>query len=744
MRAMYEPLAQFAAGLGRGKRHDPARQYAAIAATFVRWVLLGAISGVLAGLASALFLVTLRWASRVHDGAPWLLVILPCAGIGIHLIYSHAGGATERGNNLLIEEVHLNRADVPLRMVPLSFLAPVVTLIFGGSIASVGTAVQMGGALADWLARTLHLTKEERRVLLMAGLSGGFGSVVGTPLAGTVFGMEVQSVGRIRYEGLVPCLVSSTVGYGIVKALGAYGSQYPQLASIPFDAWLVMKVALAGIAFGLCSLLFIEFTHATGRVLGRVTHGRGWLRPMLGGGAIIILAGVLGTQTYLGLSQPLLTAVWGGAAVAAFAWLAKLVFTGLTVGAGFKGGEITPLFIMGATLGYVLAPPLGVPPVLLATVGFVAVFAGASNTPLASAIMSAELFGGGGFLYMLVGTVVSYIFSGHRSIYSAQRVDTPKFMFEVPRRFAVRDIMTREPATVSPSMPLNGVLALLNQRQLKSVVVLSEPNEQGSLVAGIISYGDLFRRGGLVLQSGEVDPFALARYLILAPGKTAGDVMTPDPLCVHDTASLDEAARLMTERQLKRLPVLNKDRDLVGVISRSDVLRCVANEAHLRIETPLLTAFDPHADTSRVRGWMRTDVATVQPDDPFAVVLERLVHDPARRAVVVDNERCVVGIIIDADLMDRISSLVDDEARAAVRSWLAGDTSVEVSLRDEVTAANLMSPEVYMVYEDARPMDLIQHMVDQRVKRLVVVDRAHRLLGMVERQDMLRFITAGT
>lgn len=575
--------------------------------------------------------------------------------------------------------------------------------------------------------------------MLMAGLSGGFGSVIGVPLAGAVFGMEVQSVGRIRYEGLVPCLVSSVTGYGIVKALGAYASIYPQLGAIDIDALLLLKVALAGVAFGLCSLLFIELTRAVSITLDRASRRAAWLKPVLGGCVIIGLALLMGTQQYLGLSQPLLAAVWNGAAIASFAFLFKLVFTSLTVGAGFKGGEITPLFIMGATLGYALAPVLGAPPQLMAAVGFAAVFAGASNTPLASAIMGVELFGGG-FLYLLVGTVTSYVFSGHRSIYVTQRLDTPKFMFEVPRRYAVRDVMTRDPATAMRDTPLADVVALLNQRQVKTVIVLSEPNGAAPHIIGIITAGDLFRRGGLALQPRPGDA---AHPLALAHGKVAREVMTLDPICVRETASLDEAARIMTRQRLKRLPVLNGASELVGVISRSDILRCIAGEAHMQIDTPLLTAFDPQADASRVGGWMHTTVATALPDDSFATVLERLVRDPLRRVVVVDDERRVVGIIFDADLLDRISSLKDNEVKTVVQRWLAGDTSVNVTLRDEITADDLMSPMVYTVYDDARPIDLIQNMIEHRVKRLVVVDRENHLLGMVDRHDMLRSIING-
>lgn len=722
--------------IGIGVAHLNPRQYVVIVATFARWVLLGAAAGLLAGPAAAIFLVTLRWASGVHARNPDLLFLLPLAGIAIYWAYARLGGAAERGSNLLIEEVHLNRRSVPLQMIPLSFLAPVVTLVFGGSIASVGTAVQMGGALADWVARLLRLRKEERRILLMAGLSGGFGAVIGAPVSGAVFGMEVQSVGRVRYEGIVPCLVASVVGCEIVSALGVYAKTYPLLPGMPLELLLAIRVALAGVAFGVCSLLFIELTHAVSQALSRLTGRRAWLKPALGGSVIVALALLIGTQEYLGLSEPLLAAVWSGAAIAPFAFLFKLIFTALTVGSGFKGGEITPLFIIGATLGYVLAPVLGVPPLLLAAVGFVAVFAGASNTPLASTLMGAELFGGAGVEYMLIGAVVSYVFSGHRSIYTTQRLDTPKFIFQAPRRFAVRDIMTRAPATASPDTPLGEVLALLKQRQVKSVIVLNGAGAANSQVAGIITAGDLFRRGGLALTD---DPEHL---LSVSRSMTARDVMTPDPQSVEESVSLDEAAQLMTRQRLKRLPVVNHDGALVGVIARSDILRCIAEEAHLRIETPLLTAIEP-TDRVRVRGWMRTNVATVNPDDTFATVLERLVSDPLRRVVVVDEAQRVVGIIIDKDLLDWVSGMPDEAFQNAVRRRLRGDTVAERDLLDEITAEDVMSPTVYTVFDDDRPIDAIRIMIQRRVKRLVVVDHDNHLKGMIDRHDMLRAVTSG-
>jgi CBS domain-containing protein len=353
--------------------------------------------------------------------------------------------------------------------------------------------------------------------------------------------------------------------------------------------------------------------------------------------------------------------------------------------------------------------------------------------------MGVELFGSGGFIFMLTGAVVSYIFSGHRSIYVTQRVDTPKFIFEVPKRFAVREVMTREAATVNPDTSLPDVLTLLNQRQVKSVVVLD--GLDGKQVQGIITTGDLFRRGGLsVLPDGTAA--SSDHQLMLAQGKTARDVMTPGPVCVEEHVSLSETAELMTNKRLKRLPVVNREGDFVGVISRLDILRTVANEAHLRIETPMLTATEA-TDEALVRGWMRTNVTTVNPDDSFATVLERVVVDPFRRVIVVDEENKVVGIIIDADLLDRISGMRDAELTAVVQKWLQGNDSVELSLRDEITANDIMSSTVYTVLDDARPIDVIQTMVRHRVKRLIVVDGEGHLKGLVDRQDMLRAITNG-
>ena len=390
-----------------------------------KWSILSSLVGVLAGTASAIFLVTLQWATNFRLANPALLFLLPVVGLILGWIYHRCAGAAARGNNLVIEEVNLNKEPIPAKMAPLVLLGTILTHLFGGSAGREGTAIQMGSSLADWLHRRLGLSKEDRRMMLMAGISGGFGSVFGTPVAGFVFGLEVQQVGRIRYEGILPCLIAALVGDLVTRAWGVTHSHYPTLVNVEINSVLLLKVAVAGVVFGLTSLLFIELTHG---IKHAAKHLLPWppLRPMVGGVVIIALVLLVGSQDYLGLSLPLIQHSLDSTGVTALAFLLKLVFTAVTLGSGFLGGEVTPLFVIGSTLGFTVGRVLGVEPVFMAAVGFVAVFAGASNTPLACALMGMELFGGGSALYLMVGTFVAYLASGHRSIYVTQQVGTPK------------------------------------------------------------------------------------------------------------------------------------------------------------------------------------------------------------------------------------------------------------------------------------------------------------------------------
>lgn len=371
-----------------------------------------------------MFLLALDWATETRIANPWLLFLLPAAGFGVAWVYHHYAGAARRGSNLVVEVVNQERGVIPRRMAPLIFFGSVITHLFGGSAGREGAAVQMAASLADGLRRLLRVRGDDHRQMILAGIAGGFGAVFGTPLAGIVFALEVQTIGRIRYDSLIPCFVAAIVGDVVTRGLGIRHAHYPRMAEMGVDALLLLRVALAGIVFGLASLLFIELTERLRHLLRRrISYPP--LIAVVGGCAVIILALIFGTD-YLGLSLPLISRSVNGEGVETGAFLLKIIFTAVTLSAGFMGGEVTPLFVIGATLGHALGGILGLEPHFSAMLGFAAVFAGASNTPLACTLMGIELFGGGGALYLAVACFTAYLASGHRGIYTTQRLLTPK------------------------------------------------------------------------------------------------------------------------------------------------------------------------------------------------------------------------------------------------------------------------------------------------------------------------------
>lgn len=378
------------------------------------------------GSACAFFLWSLEAATEMRFAHPWLLYLLPLAGVVIAWMYAFFGRSAEAGTNLILEEIHEPRLGVPGRMGPLILLSTVVTHLFGGSAGREGTAVQIGGSVAGAFGRWLGLSGEDVALLLRVGIAAGFGGVFGTPAAGAIFAIEVLISGRPKYAATVPCVLAAFAGDFFCTAWGVRHVTYA-VEPRAITASLLVQSGIVGLASGLASLLFVEVLHAL-HDLWRCVVRVEWLRPALGGGVVIGLVFLLGTRDYLGLGVvspdaegvSILSSFHPGGATP-LSWWWKLLFTAVTLSSGFKGGEVTPMFFIGATLGNTLSSLVGGPTDLLAAAGFVAVFAAATRTPLACAVMGVELFGYRNAAALFVACYVAHCGSGRRGIYASQR-----------------------------------------------------------------------------------------------------------------------------------------------------------------------------------------------------------------------------------------------------------------------------------------------------------------------------------
>lgn len=390
----------------------------------LKWILITAVVGALIGSASALLLLSLNWATDYRESHLWIISLLPLAGLAIGLMYHYLAGTAAKGNNFLIEEIHSAHNIIPFKMAPLVYIGTVLTHLFGGSAGREGTGVQMGGAIADFMSRIFRMHPYDRKIMVQIGIGAGFASVFGTPLAGAVFALEVIIVGRMRYDAILPIFLASFFANYACHAWGIKHTVYSitQVPELGVD--MLLWVLLASVFFGLTARLFsrsIEFWSRTARK--HISYAP--FRPLLGGICIALCVWIMGTTKYIGLGVPVIvssfseTQMW-------YDFLIKLILTTFTIGVGFKGGEVTPLFFVGATLGSALSAVIPLPLSFMAGIGFVAVFAGATNTPIACTLMGIELFGIEEGIYLGMACVASYLFSGHTGIYTAQIVGSPK------------------------------------------------------------------------------------------------------------------------------------------------------------------------------------------------------------------------------------------------------------------------------------------------------------------------------
>jgi H+/Cl- antiporter ClcA len=400
------------------------------------WTLLILPVSLVTGVLVALFLWGLEWVTQFRWTHLWIISFLPAIGILITFIYKKFGRNAEAGNNLIIDEIHEPGGGVPARMTPLVLIATWLTHLFGGSAGREGTAVQMGGSMAGWFARSWGLGHDDRQVILICGIAAGFGAVFGTPVAGAVFAIEVLAIGRIRYNALLPALIASFLADRFCASLGVQHPRYQVLFHAPsgepwLSAPLLLRVIPAAVLFGLTAGFFAWLTHAIKKYAAVYLKSQ-WLIPALGGALLILAAWSLNLYDYLGLGvvnpagRVSIVSCFAAGGAGYWSWLWKLLFTAVTLGSGFKGGEVTPLFFIGAALGNALAMLTGGPVDLFAALGFIAVFAGATNTPIACTLMGVELFGSEHTVYFAIACFTAYYFSGHRGIYPAQRLHEHK------------------------------------------------------------------------------------------------------------------------------------------------------------------------------------------------------------------------------------------------------------------------------------------------------------------------------
>ncbi|MFB9058145.1 voltage-gated chloride channel family protein [Mariniflexile ostreae] len=390
----------------------------------LKWILICSILGVIVGSISAFFLLSLDWATNWRESHVWVIALLPVAGFIIGLSYHVFGHSVVKGNNLLLEEFHTPKKIIPFRMVPLVLFGTILTHLFGGSAGREGTAVQMGGAIADRFTKVLKLSKRDRKIILIAGISAGFASVFGTPLAGGIFALEVLVLGRIRLDAIIPSFMAAI--------FANYFCDIWNVAHTPYHIPIVADMTpinllwslLAGIIFGLVAMLFSKSTHFWSNLFNKQIKYPP-LRPVVGGAILAIVIYSMGTTKYIGLGIPTIVDAFR-VDLNSYDFILKLLFTSFTLGAGFKGGEVTPLFFIGAALGNVLIWFIPLPMGLLAGMGFVAVFAGATNTPIACTVMGIELFGIESGVFIALACSTAYLFSGHTGVYSSQIIGSPK------------------------------------------------------------------------------------------------------------------------------------------------------------------------------------------------------------------------------------------------------------------------------------------------------------------------------
>jgi len=389
----------------------------------LKLIICSLVVGIFMGIASWMFLSLLHTVTSIRETHPELLLGLSLVGLLTVITYQFYGKGSHKGNNLILESIH-DEAAVPFRMALFSFIFTILSHLFGGSVGREGTGVQIGGTFSYQISKIFKLDKGDTQLLLMAGISAGFGSVFGTPLAGVLFGMEVAFIGKLSLKAILPCLIASFSANTLCLFLGITHTPYPIL-SIPQWTWMLFGIILiASILYGWIGRLFSLSIHETKKILLKLIPHPLW-RVSIGTSLVVVLMLSFDMTRFGGLSIWLIQAGFDGK-VAFFDPLLKFFFTVLSLGSGLQGGEVTPLFGIGSSLGGLIGQLTSISPSLLAALGLLAVFGSATNTPIATIVLGIELFGINALPFYIISVLISYYTLGHHGIYSSQIIHRTK------------------------------------------------------------------------------------------------------------------------------------------------------------------------------------------------------------------------------------------------------------------------------------------------------------------------------
>jgi len=396
-------------------------QSAKNAGTSIKWVIFAMITGLVVGGISTMFHFSISIATMVREKNAWIIFLLPIGGLIIARCYRMVKDDKELSTNSVLSAIHSNEK-LPLKMAPLIFVSTVITHLFGGSAGREGAALQLGGSIGGKMARLMRFKENSTRLMVMCGMSAGFSALFGTPLAAAVFSMEVVSVGIMHYSALVPCVTASMVAHFVANGMQIPPEVFPVTVVPEMTFVIFLKVLVFAVVAGAVSVLFCLILHQGEHVYQKYFRNP-YLRIFAGGCLVIALSALMGTDLYLGSGIGIVEHILHhGEGVPPYAFFLKMVFTALTLGAGFKGGEIVPSFTIGAAFGCVAASLMGLPVELVAACGMVGVFCGVTNSPVTSLFVAFELFGFDAMPFYLVTIAVSYMVSGHYSLYHEQRI----------------------------------------------------------------------------------------------------------------------------------------------------------------------------------------------------------------------------------------------------------------------------------------------------------------------------------